>query len=142
MGVFVVDTSLVLKWFLDDEEDRQYSLTILKSISMAVRRKRIVFEQAEEFLRLLAAMPIDIDPPDRARALQLPPRKPAQSDELRRGLSRIGRSAPIATGNSRQSLDLRREGMQPEATWANAALKCVQPSSPGWRTTAAARLLE
>jgi hypothetical protein len=33
MGVFVVDTSLALKWFLDDEEDREYSLTILKSIS-------------------------------------------------------------------------------------------------------------
>ena len=33
MGAFVVDTSLALKWFLDDEEDREYSLTILKSIS-------------------------------------------------------------------------------------------------------------
>ena len=86
MGVFVVDTSLALKWFLDDEEDREYSLTILKSISednrpvvpwlwfyeignaltMAVRRKRIVFGQAEEFLRLLAQCPsISILPTER-----------------------------------------------------------------------------
>ena len=92
MGDFVVDTSLALKWFLDDEEDREYSLTILRSISddykpvvpwlwfceignaltMAVRRKRIVFEQAEEFLLLLEAMPIDVDPPERGGALQLP----------------------------------------------------------------------
>ena len=33
MGGFVVDTSVALKWFLDDEEDREYSLTILKGIS-------------------------------------------------------------------------------------------------------------
>jgi hypothetical protein len=25
MGTFVLDTSLALKWFLDDEEDREYS---------------------------------------------------------------------------------------------------------------------
>jgi predicted nucleic acid-binding protein len=92
MGGFVVDTSVALKWFLDDEEDREYSLTILKGISadnspvvpwlwfyeignaltMAVRRKRIVFAQAEEFLRLLEAMPIEIDFPDRIVVLRLP----------------------------------------------------------------------
>ena len=33
MGVFVVDTSVALKWFLDDEEDREYGLAILNSIS-------------------------------------------------------------------------------------------------------------
>jgi len=121
MGVFVVDTSLALKWFLDNEEDREYSLTMLKSISednrpivpwlwfyeignaltMAVRRKRIVFEQAEEFLRLLAAMPIDIDPPDRAGALQLPRLASRHNLTNYDAASRIGRSASIATGNRR-----------------------------------------
>ena len=92
MSAFVVDPSIALKWFLEDEEDRAYSLNILKSISetnrpvvpwlwfyeignaltFAVRRKRVVFEQVEEFLRLLEQMPIDVDEPDRATALRLP----------------------------------------------------------------------
>jgi len=75
-----------------DEEDRADSLNILKGISetnrpvvpwlwfyeignaltFAVRRKRVVFEQVEEFLRLLEQMPIDVDEPDRATALRLP----------------------------------------------------------------------
>jgi hypothetical protein len=33
MGTFVLDTSMALKWFLDDEEDREYSLAVLKGIS-------------------------------------------------------------------------------------------------------------
>jgi len=92
MNAFVVDTSIALKWFLEDEEDRADSLNILKGISetnrpvvpwlwfyeignaltFAVRRKRVVFEQVEEFLRLLEQMPIDVDEPDRATALRLP----------------------------------------------------------------------
>jgi len=92
MSAFVVDTSIALKWFLEDEEDRADSLNILKGISetnrpvvpwlwfyeignaltFAVRRKRVVFEQVEEFLRLLEQMPIDVDEPDRAKALRLP----------------------------------------------------------------------
>ena len=92
MSAFVVDTSIALKWFLEDEEDRADSLNILKGISetnrpvvpwlwfyeignaltIAARRKRVVFEQVEEFLRLLEQMPIDVDEPDRATALRLP----------------------------------------------------------------------
>ena len=92
MSPFVVDPSIALKWFLEDEEDRADSLNILKGISetnrpvvpwlwfyeignaltFAVRRKRVVFEQVEEFLRLLEQMPIDVDEPDRATALRLP----------------------------------------------------------------------
>ncbi len=92
MSAFVVDTSIALKWFLEDEEDRADSLNILKGISetnrpvvpwlwfyeignaltFAVRRKRVVFEQVEEFLRLLEQMPIDVGEPDRATALRLP----------------------------------------------------------------------
>ena len=33
MSAFVVDTSIALKWFLEDEEDRADSLNILKGIS-------------------------------------------------------------------------------------------------------------
>jgi predicted nucleic acid-binding protein len=89
---FVVDTSVALKWFLADEEDRADSLVLLKSISdvnrpivpwlwfyeignaltVAVRRKRIAFEQLEEILEMLEQMPVDIDPPDRIDLLRLP----------------------------------------------------------------------
>jgi predicted nucleic acid-binding protein len=89
---FVVDTSVALKWFLADEEDRADSLILLKSISdlnrpvvpwlwfyeignaltVAVRRKRIAFEQLEEILGMLEQMPVDIDPPDRIDLLRLP----------------------------------------------------------------------
>jgi len=89
---FVVDTSLALKWFLADEEDRTDSLLLLRAISdanrpvvpwlwfyeignaltVAVRRKRIAIEQLEEILHMLEQMPIDIDPPDRIDLLRLP----------------------------------------------------------------------
>jgi predicted nucleic acid-binding protein len=88
---FVVDTSVALKWFLADEDDRASSLVLLKSISdsnrpvvpwlwfyeignaltTAARRKRIAFEQVEEILQMLGQMPIDIDQPDRADLLGL-----------------------------------------------------------------------
>jgi predicted nucleic acid-binding protein len=62
----VLDASLTLQWFLDDETDRKYSLAVLASLSekralvpllwfyevgngllMAHRRKRVSFEQIE-----------------------------------------------------------------------------------------------
>jgi hypothetical protein len=30
---FILDASLALQWFLDDEADRKYSLAVLKSLS-------------------------------------------------------------------------------------------------------------
>src|SRR5712691_10753964 len=89
---FVVDTSVALKWFLADEDDRAGSLALLKSISdtnrpivpwlwfyeignalvVAVLRKRIAVEQLEEILQMLEQMPIDIDPSDRVDLLRLP----------------------------------------------------------------------
>jgi predicted nucleic acid-binding protein len=39
---------------------------------MAVRRKRITFEQLEEILQILEQMPIDIDRSDSADLLRLP----------------------------------------------------------------------
>jgi predicted nucleic acid-binding protein len=75
---FVLDASLTLQWFLEDEADREYSLAVLTSLSekralvpmlwfyevgnglmMAYRRKRIVFDQIDGFLTRLRSLPID-----------------------------------------------------------------------------------
>jgi predicted nucleic acid-binding protein len=91
MGSFVLDTSIALKWFLEDESDRSYSLAILGTITddyrpvvpllwyyeiastilVQVRRRRIVFEQAMMYLNIIDEMLIDIDPPDSSAILQL-----------------------------------------------------------------------
>ncbi len=78
MSDFVLDASLALQWFLEDEADRKYSLAILASLSekralvpvlwfyevgngllMAYRRKRITLDQIGGFLARLKALPID-----------------------------------------------------------------------------------
>jgi predicted nucleic acid-binding protein len=75
---FVLDACLALQWFLEDEADRKYSLTVLSSLSekralvpvlwfyeignallMAHRRRRISFDQIDAFLGRLKALPID-----------------------------------------------------------------------------------
>jgi predicted nucleic acid-binding protein len=74
----VLDASLALQWFLEDEADRQYGLGVLASLSskramvpilwfyevgngllMAYRRKRITFDQIDGFLTRLKALPIE-----------------------------------------------------------------------------------
>ncbi len=79
MSDFVLDASLALQWFLDDEGDRKYSLSVLAALSekratvpilwlyevgngllMAYRRKRISLQQVEEFISRLKALPIDV----------------------------------------------------------------------------------
>jgi predicted nucleic acid-binding protein len=74
----VLDASLALQWFLEDESGRQYGLSILASLSckravvpilwfyevgngllMAHRRKRITLDQIDGFLTRLKALPID-----------------------------------------------------------------------------------
>ena len=78
MSDLVVDASLTLQWFLEDEAGRQYGLSVLASLStkraavpllwfyevgngllMAYRRKRITYDQIEGFLVRLKALPID-----------------------------------------------------------------------------------
>ena len=78
MSALVLDASLALQWFLEDEAGRQYSLSVLASLSnkravvpvlwfyevgngllMAYRRKRIGFDQIDGFLTRLKALPID-----------------------------------------------------------------------------------
>ena len=78
MSDLVLDASLALQWFLEDEADRKYSLAVLASLSekralvpllwfyevgngllMAYRRKRISLDQIDGFLTRLKALPID-----------------------------------------------------------------------------------
>lgn len=49
MGGFVLDTSIALKWFLEDESDRGYSMAILNSISLdpLARVRRAVMLQGD-----------------------------------------------------------------------------------------------
>jgi len=88
---FVLDASLALQWFLDDETDRTYSLAVLASLSekralvpllwyyevgngllMAYRRKRITFDQIDAFLTRLKALPIDLAQQSPPEILDLP----------------------------------------------------------------------
>jgi len=87
----VLDASLALQWFLEDEADRKYSLGILASLSenralvpilwfyevgngllMAHRRKRISLEQIDGFLTRLRALPIEAAQQPTADVLRLP----------------------------------------------------------------------
>ncbi len=91
MSDLVLDASLALQWFLEDEADRQYGLGVLASLSvkravvpmlwfyevgngllMAHRRKRITFEQIDGFLTRLKALPIDTAEQLPTELLELP----------------------------------------------------------------------
>jgi predicted nucleic acid-binding protein len=88
---FVLDASLALQWFLEDETDRQYSLNVLAGLAedralvpvlwfygvgngllMAFRRKRIGFDQIEGFLARLKALPIQTAQQTPSEILELP----------------------------------------------------------------------
>jgi predicted nucleic acid-binding protein len=88
---FVLDASLALQWFLEDEADRKYSLAVLASLSekralvpllwfyevgngllMAHRRKRITLDQIGGFLTRLKALPIDAAQQTSSEILELP----------------------------------------------------------------------
>jgi predicted nucleic acid-binding protein len=87
----VLDASLALQWFLEDEADRKYSLAVLASLSekrtsvplqwfyevgngllMAYRRKRITFDQIGGFLTRLSALPIEAAQQTPSQILELP----------------------------------------------------------------------
>lgn len=42
MNDFVLDASLALQWFLEDEADRKYSLAVIRSFEKARSRSSIV----------------------------------------------------------------------------------------------------
>jgi predicted nucleic acid-binding protein len=88
---FVLDASLALQWFLEDEADRKYSLSVLASLAeklalvpvlwcyevgngllMAYRRKRISLDQVDGYLTRLKALPIDNAQPNPAEIFALP----------------------------------------------------------------------
>jgi predicted nucleic acid-binding protein len=87
----VLDASLALQWFLEDEADRKYSLSVLASLSekqaivpllwfyevgngllMAYRRKRIAQDQIDGFLRRLKNLPIEAATQAPIEVLELP----------------------------------------------------------------------
>lgn len=89
MTSLVLDASLALQWFLEDENDRQYSLQVLAKLSetravvptlwffevgngliMAHRRKRISLAQLQNYLGMLKPLPIDAA--DMSDVLELP----------------------------------------------------------------------
>lgn len=78
MSDLVLDASLAVQWFLQDETDRSYSLNVLGSLSrkraavpilwfyevgnalvMACRRNRVTGDRVQEFLLRLRSLPID-----------------------------------------------------------------------------------
>jgi predicted nucleic acid-binding protein len=87
----VLDASIALQWFLEDEADRKYSLLVLSSLSakravvpvlwfyevgngliMAQRRKRIRQSQVDDFLQRLRLLPIDATEHTATEILSLP----------------------------------------------------------------------
>ena len=91
MSDLVVDASLVLQWFLEDEAGRDYSLAVLQALSekraavppvwfyevgngllMAFRRKRITLEQMSGFLNRLKTLPLDAGSQETDAVLKLP----------------------------------------------------------------------
>ena len=91
MSDFVLDASLALQWFLEDEADPKYSLAVLASLSekrtlvplvwfyevgngllMAYRRKRITFDQIGGFLTRLRALPIEAAQQTPSEIFELP----------------------------------------------------------------------
>jgi len=85
VSAFVLDTSIALKWFLEDENDRAYSLTILSSLSDEYR---------------------PIVPPAKPTILQLP--YLAREHRLisyDAAFPRISAPPSTATGHQRQGLD-------------------------------------
>jgi predicted nucleic acid-binding protein len=88
---WIVDASLALGWYLKDEEDRAYNLSVLAGLSeneavvpflwlyevsnglvMAHRRKRVSMEDINEIIGSIRALPITVDPSDSATVLGLP----------------------------------------------------------------------
>ncbi len=91
MSDLVLDASLALQWFLVDEADREYSLSVLSSLSekqavvpllwfyevgngllMAYRRKRIAQDQIDGFLTRLKNLPIQAAAQEPIEVFDLP----------------------------------------------------------------------
>ncbi len=90
MSQWVIDASLALQWFLEDESERGYSLAILarledneavvpilwfyevgNGLTMAHRRKRITLDQVIGFLGKVEALPIQVGVQETGTILKL-----------------------------------------------------------------------
>jgi predicted nucleic acid-binding protein len=90
MSQWVIDASLALQWFLEDESDRAYSLRVLarledneavvpilwfyevgNGLTMAHRRRRITLDQVTEYLGRVEALPIRVISQETNTILQL-----------------------------------------------------------------------
>jgi predicted nucleic acid-binding protein len=84
LTVFVIDASATLPWCFSDETTpateallerlrsgdeaiapAHWPTEVMNGLAMAVRRKRIEFDQVLEFAQALAALPIHVEPPIR-----------------------------------------------------------------------------
>lgn len=91
MSRWIVDASLALGWYLKDEEDRAYNLEVLAGLRtndvivpflwtyevvnglvIAHRRKRLARSDFSTILNSLKTLPIDVEPADADRVMQLP----------------------------------------------------------------------
>lgn len=91
MSQWIVDASLTLGWYLKDEEDRTYNLSVLAGLNeneavvpflwlyevsnglvMAHRRRRVSIEDVNEIMGSIRGLPITVDPPDSTTVLELP----------------------------------------------------------------------
>lgn len=91
MSQWVLDASLVLGWYLKDEDDRTYNLDVLaglkaneaivpflwayevcNALTIACRRKRVSEPEIHTILDSLRTLPITVDAPDPDRVMQLP----------------------------------------------------------------------
>jgi predicted nucleic acid-binding protein len=125
----VLDASLALQWFLDDEANRKYSLEILASLSekralvpvlwfyevgngllMAYRRKRIPLDQIDGFIARLKSLPIEAAQETSSNILELPALARSQNltnyDAAYLNLARKS-GLPLATNDS----DLRKAAL-------------------------------
>lgn len=122
MTDIVVDASLALQWFLDDESDREYSLGVLASLAenraivpalwfyevgngllMAYRRQRITLEQVEGFLQRLEALPIEEareSPKDVLALIRVANAHGLTSYDAAYLATAMARKAPLATTDS------------------------------------------
>jgi predicted nucleic acid-binding protein len=129
----VIDASLALQWFLEDEQDRNLSLFALErliessavvpslffyevgnGLLMAVRRKRITFDQTQAFLERLRELPIRVDGIESLALLNLPKLANAQGltnyDAAYLDVA-MRREIPIATSDSAIQAAAQRLGV-------------------------------
>ena len=126
MSDLVLDASLSLQWFLEDEAGRQYGLSVLASLStkravvpflwfyevgngllMAFRRKRITLDQIDGFLTRLKALPIEAAQQATTEVFELPA-IPQRHNLTNYNVAYLARSPSLQLALATTDTDLRR----------------------------------